>query len=157
MKQNLEELWDLANFVKSLGTNSLQFQALLPNNLKMAERKDSIFWVSEDKLLLLDETIDKLLEFKKRNPQFVKNSLKNLSLIKKYYHGTLRSDDVKCVSAYDTILTSNQGTCTTCFSCYGDIKNQNLKDIIFGKMAIKAQEAVKGCAWPCLLPCFCDN
>ncbi len=156
LNQNLEELSDLADFIKTLGTNSLQFQALLPNNLRMAERRNSIFWVSKARLSLLDESVDKIIEFKKLNSDFIKNSVGNLSLIKKYYRGTLTSKDVQCISAYETILTSNQGTYTTCFSCYGDIKKQNLKDILESEDIISVRKKVRTCSWPCLLPCFCD-
>ena len=156
LNQNLEELPDLADFVKSIGVNSLQFQVLLPNNLKMAERKKSSFWVTEERWPILDVTIDRLTALKKENPQFIKNSVDNLSLVKKYYRGTLIPDDIKCLSAYKTILASNQGTYTTCFSPYGDIQTQDLKDVLNSKKIAQAQEKVKSCSWPCLLPCFCD-
>ncbi|MFH1191644.1 MAG: glycosyltransferase [Candidatus Omnitrophota bacterium] len=156
LNQNLEELLDLAAFVKSLGANSLQFQTLLPNNLKMAERKQSSFWVSEERLPFLDSAIDKLIEFKKENPQFIRNSINNLSLAKKYYRGALTSNDVSCVSAYETVLVSNQGKYTTCFYPYGDARTQDLKDVLKSKKTAQAREGVKNCAWPCLLPCFCD-
>lgn len=154
---NLEELLDISNFIKELGANSLQFQVLLPNNLRMAERTKSPFWVNKDRLPVLDGTIDKLAEFKNKNPQLIKNSIENLSLMKKYYRGTLTSDDVKCLSAYETILISNSGECTTCFCCYGDIKKQDLRNILGGEKIIKAQETVERCHYPCLLPCFCDR
>jgi len=156
LNQNLEELLDLAIFIKSLGTNSLQFQVLLPNNLRMVERKKSIFWISEDRLPILDKIIDKLIEFKEENPLFVRNSINNLSSVKKYFRGRVNSNDVKCASADKTILISNQGESTTCFSSYGDIKRKDLREILQGKEIIKAQEKVKKCSWPCLLPCFCD-
>jgi MoaA/NifB/PqqE/SkfB family radical SAM enzyme len=156
MNPNLEELLDLANFIKGLNVNSLQFQALLPNNLRMAERRKSSFWVPEERFSLLDETIDRLIEFKRENSQFIRNSIKNLPFVKKYYRGTITADDVKCSSAGETVLVSNQGDCTTCFSSYGDIKRQNLKDIFGNKERTMAQRKVRKCSWPCLLPCFCD-
>ena len=154
--QNLEELLDLANFIKSLNVNSLQFQALLPSNLRMAERKKSPFWICEERLPILDKVIDKLIKFKEENPQFMKNSINNLSLVKRYFRGTLNSNDIKCASAFKTILISNQGSCTTCFSSYGDIRKSTLKEIVESKEIVKAREKVKHCPWPCLLPCFCD-
>jgi MoaA/NifB/PqqE/SkfB family radical SAM enzyme/GT2 family glycosyltransferase len=154
--QNLEELPGLAKFIKSLGANSLQFQVLLPNNLRMAQRKSSPFWIPKDRLSLLDEAIGKLIEFKKENAEFVRNSINNLLLVKKYYRGTISGDEVNCFSAESTILVSNRGECTTCFSCYGDIRRQDLRSIIFSKERTKAKDMVKNCPWPCLLPCFCD-
>lgn len=156
LNQNLEELLNLANFVKSLSANSLQFQALLPNNLRMAERKNSLSWVSSDRLEVLDKTIDELIEFKKENQIFLRNSSNNLSLIKKYYRGTINSRDVRCLSAYRTILISNQGECCTCFSSYGDIKSEDFTKILQSEKIIKARTMTNNCRWPCLLPCFCD-
>jgi len=156
LNNNLEELLDLAHFIRYLGTNSLQFQPLLPNNMRMAERKNSPFWVKKERLSLLDEVIDKLIEFKRKNPVFVKNSERNLSLIKKYYRGTISYNDVECHSAKETYLLSNEGRFTTCFSVYGSIREQNLTDVVYSRDRKRAQERVKKCRWPCLLPCFCD-
>jgi len=154
--QNLEELLDLTIFVKSLGANSLQFQPLLPNNLRMEERKSSYFWVAEDRYKTLDSIIDRLINFKEFEPGFIKNSARNLSLMKKYYRGCLTSGEVSCLSADKTILIANQGNCRTCFSDYGDIKSRDLNQILQDKKIIYARQRVKECSWPCLLPCFCD-
>lgn len=156
LNQNLEELPDLAMFIKSLAVNSLQFQVLLSNNLRMAQRKGSDFWVSPDRLGILDETIGRLIAIKQREPLFIKNSIDNLSFVKRYFRGTLSCEDVRCVSADRTVLISNQGKSTTCFSAYGDIKKQDLGVIFRNQKIIRAQEEVKKCPSPCLLPCFCD-
>lgn len=156
LNQNLEELPELARYIKSLGANSLQFQVLLSNNLKMSERKQSSFWIPKERLPFLDLTIDKLVQFKKENSKFIMNTVRNLELVKKYYRGILTSSDVRCVSARETILVSNQGHCTTCFSTYGDIKINKLKNILTQGGTRKSQKMVKNCHWPCLLPCFCD-
>ncbi len=154
--ENLEELAALVDFVRSLGANSLQFQALLPNNLMMAERKHSPFWVKEERFSLLDNSLDQLKKLKEEAPGFIKNSARNLELMKKYYRGSLTCDDVQCHSGEKTILVSNQGMCTTCFSAYGDIRKQTLKEIMMGPQIVKARAAARKCHWPCLLPCFCD-
>lgn len=156
LDQNLEELVGLVRFVKALGANSLQLQPLLSNNLRMAQRKTSRFWIRESKLPLLDETIDSLIEIKKETPEFIKNSLHNLSLIKKYYRGSITHNDVSCLSADKTLLVSNQGFCTTCFSSYGNLKTEDLKSVLTGRQILEARGKAKQCPWPCLLPCFCD-
>lgn len=156
INQNLEELVSVANFIKSLGANSHQFQPLLSNNLRMNERRCNDFWVGEDRLPLLNSSIDALVAFKKENISFIKNSFDNLLLVKKYYNGSLGLFDVECFSAAKTILVSNQGKCTTCFSPYGDMRKENLEDILLGKNIAGARETVKKCSRPCLLPCFCD-
>ena len=156
LNQNLEELLTLARFIKSSGADSLQFQALLPNNLKMAKRAKSEFWIPEERFNLLDRVVDELIEFKKTYPDFVKNSTHNLALVKKYYRGALKPNDVQCRSAHKTILISNKGEYSTCFSCYGDLTKQELRDVFLSKKRAEAYEKVKKCHWPCLLPCFCD-
>lgn len=156
LNNNLEELVELAVFIKSLGVNSLQFQPLLSNNLKMDEREKTSFWVTENRLHILNDMIDRLIEFKEENINFIKNSVGNLRFFKKYYPGVLTSDEVKCFSADRTILVSNGGECTTCFSCYGDIKKQSFNNILESRKRIEAKEKVTKCSWPCLLPCFCD-
>lgn len=156
LDQNLEELLDLTYFIKSLEANSLQFQNLLSNNLKMAERKKSAFWISGSRLSILDDKIDKLIKFKEENPQFIRNSVNNLSLTKKYFRGAVNSNNIECKSVYKTVLISNRGEATTCFSSYGDTKKEHLKRILQSNKALKAQEEVKRCPSPCLLPCFCD-
>lgn len=156
LNENLEELKDIFDFIKSLGANSLQFQALLPNNLMMAERKDSPFWVEKERLGILDQSLDELIKLKEENAGFIRNSAFNLALMKKYFRGQLTADDVECFSAEKTVLISNQGICSTCFAGYGNIREQSLMEIISGRKRVEAKDAVKKCRWPCLLPCFCD-
>ncbi len=156
LNKNLGELLEVALFIKSLGANSLQFQALLPNNLNMSERKSSAFWVPSEELPLLDKIIDKLIKFKQENPMFIKNSINNLSLVKKYYRCDITAGEINCLSAHKTVLVSNRGECTTCFSCYGDIKKQEFRDILKSKKILAAREKAEKCPSPCLLPCFCD-
>lgn len=156
VNQNLEELLSIAAYVKSLEANSIQFQPLLSNNLNMSERRKNAFWVTEDSFSLLDESIDKLIEYKKKNQLFVRNSVNNLSLIKKYYRGSINSSDVNCSSGDKTILISNQGMATTCFGPYGNMTEEDFEDMLAGRSIINARQKVKRCAWPCLLPCFCD-
>jgi MoaA/NifB/PqqE/SkfB family radical SAM enzyme/glycosyltransferase involved in cell wall biosynthesis len=157
LDQNLEELCALAEFVRSLGANSLQFQALLSNNLKMAERKRSKYWISEERAPVLKETLAQLIRLKNTQPDFIKNSAENLSLIEKYYQGSLSSRDVQCVSAAETVLISNKGEYATCFSIYGDSRKQSFKDVLTSKKRIAAQARARKCPWPCLLPCFAEK
>lgn len=156
LDQNLEELLELADFVKSLGADTLQFQALLANNLNLAQRSESAFWIPQDRLSVLDNTVDGIVAFSNNNRGFIKNSPANLCLMKKYYRGSLKVADVQCLSAAKTVLVDNLGRCVTCFSCYGNLKQECLGDILGGTKIKSAKIAVSKCSWPCLLPCFCD-
>jgi hypothetical protein len=76
--------------------------------------------------------------------------------MKKYFRRQLTADYARCVSADKTVLISNQGKSTTCFSPYGDIKVQDLIDIARGEERLAARKITEKCPRPCLLPCFCD-
>ncbi len=157
LNENLEELPALADFLKSLDINSIQFQALLSNNLVMRDRKsDSKYWIPPARFDILDKTIDKLIGFKNKNPSLVRNSENNLRLIKKYFRGTLGQDEVHCRYAEKTVLIANNGDLTTCFESYGNIRKDKLKKIYSSGNCMRARTRVKACKHPCLLPCFCD-
>jgi len=157
LNENLEELLDLAIFLKSLNINSIQFQSLLSNNLIMKDRKHDIkYWVPPERLVVLDRTIDSLIEFKRNNFALVRNSENNLRLIKKYFRGDLIQRDVKCLYAAKTMLIANNGEVTTCFESYGNIRKNSLREIYVSQDSQRARQRVGACKKPCLLPCFCD-
>lgn len=157
LNQNLEELLDLALFIRSLRANSMQFQPLLTNNVAMPEKGNSALWIPTERLAVLDRAIDDLISFKKENQGFIRNSVRNLSLIKKYYRKTITHRDVRCSSGQSTVLITNQGICTTCFSPYGNVKEINLARIMKGRERIIAHKRARRCSSPCLLTCFCDE
>jgi len=153
---NLAEIPQLLSYLKKLNINSLQFQPLLSNNLKLTERKKNEFWIEQKDMPLLQKTLDVLIAEKVKEPSFIKNSITNLALMKKYYQKNITSRDIKCLAASQTMLISNQGQCTTCFLSYGDITKQSLKEILQNKKIRQAEKELKKCLAPCLLPCFCD-
>ena len=157
LNDNLEELDKIAVFVRGFGADSLQFQPLLANNLRMAERKSAEFWIKTERLPELELALERLVRIKREIPGFIRNSEENLRLFSEYFAGTLPAHKVKCASAARTVLISNQGTCSSCFFAYGDIKRHNLSKILNGKATAEARAAVSRCAQPCLLPCFCDQ
>ena len=157
LNENLEELLPLANLLKSLKVNSIQFQPLLVNNLIMNTRSNRAkYWIPKERLPLLDEVIDGLVEFKRRNYHLVRNSEENLKLAEKYFRGALTDKDVECLYAVKTMLVANNGEVTTCFDCYGNVRKNSLKEIFYSASAKKARQKVAACKQPCLLSCFCD-
>ena len=157
LNENLEELLPLANFLKSLEVSSIQFQPLLSNNLIMKERLSKVkYWIPQERLDVLDQAIDSLIEFKKTNFTLVRNSVNNLNLAKKYFRGNLGQKDVTCLYASRTMLIANSGYVTTCYGSYGNVRQNQLKNIFESKESSQAMDRVKDCQKPCLLPCFCD-
>lgn len=157
LNENLKELLPLANFLKSLNVNSIQFQPLLANNLVIEERSDRIkYWIPKENLPLLDEVIDRLVEFKRKNYRLVQNSENNLNLVKKYFRELLTNGEIRCLYGTKTMLVANNGNITTCFDCYGNVRKENLQKIFASKEAEQARNRVRSCKNPCLLPCFTD-
>lgn len=157
LNENLEELLPLVIFLKTLNVNSIQFQPLLANNLIMKERSQHVkYWIPQERLPVLDRTIDSLVEFKKANVALVRNSLSNLGLIKKYFRGALTNEDVKCLYALKTMLIASNGDVTTCFDCYGNVRKNSLQEIFNSQAAEYSRRRVEECKSPCLLPCFTD-
>jgi MoaA/NifB/PqqE/SkfB family radical SAM enzyme len=157
LNANLEELASLADFLKSLDLNSIQFQPLLANNLVMKERSNRArYWIPKERFPVLDKTIDQLIDFKQKNPHLLRNSENNLRLIKQYFRGALASDQISCSYASKTMLITTNGDVTTCFDCYGNIRKASLRSIHTSGEANRARQRVRACQNPCLLPCFCD-
>ena len=158
LNSNLEQLLPLAGLLKSLGINSLQFQPLLANNLVMKERHNKgRYWVPVDRLPILDSVIDDLVLFKRRHSKFIRNSERNILLVKKYFRGMLNENDVSCFHAKKTMLISDDGCVTTCFDNYGVVRDRPLRDIYLSQQAYSANARVLCCKSPCLLPCFTDH
>ncbi len=157
LNENLEELLSLAGFLKSLNVNSIQFQPLLSNNLIMKQRSSKVkYWIPKERLAVLDQVIDDLIEFKNKNVSLLRNSVNNLALAKKYFRGNLAPQDVRCLYAERTMLIANNGEVTTCYGSYGNVRKDYLKNIFDSKESRQAMARVKACGNPCLLPCFCD-
>jgi MoaA/NifB/PqqE/SkfB family radical SAM enzyme/glycosyltransferase involved in cell wall biosynthesis len=157
LNENLEELLSVARTLKSLNVNSMQFQPLLANNLIMKERLGKVkYWVPRERLAVLDAVIDDLIDLRKRNPGFIRNSENNLLLVKKYFRGLLSNSDVRCQNADKTVLIAHNGDITTCFDCCGNIRKSYLRLIYSSKESEQARKKARDCKKPCLLPCFTD-
>ena len=157
LNENLEELLPLAELLKSLNVNSIQFQPLLANNLIMNRRSGMVkYWLSQERLPLLDKAIAQLIEFKKQNFNLVRNSENNLNLARKYFRSALGPDEIRCLYADRTMLIANNGDVTTCLNCYGNARRGILKEIYFSREAEMARRNGLNCETPCLLPCFTD-
>jgi hypothetical protein len=123
----------------------------------MKERLSKVkYWIPQERLDVLDQAIDSLIEFKKTNFTLVRNSVNNLNLAKKYFRGNLGQKDVTCLYASRTMLIANSGYVTTCYGSYGNVRQNQLKNIFESKESSQAMDRVKDCQKPCLLPCFCD-
>lgn len=159
-RDNLAELVDIASYVYKLGANTIQFQCMLPNNMVLSERKSNRFTLStENERKLLREAIDNLCEIKRQYPDFIVNTEFNLEQFEDYYFGSdeTNADEVVCFSSDRTILIATDGSYSSCFGSYGNIRSDSLKDVLSSKARKKqAKKTKRKCKKPCVLPCFCD-
>lgn len=158
-RDNLRELCDIASYVYKLGATSIQFQCLLPNNMVLSERKNSRFApVSESERKLLQKSIAELREAKAKYPSFIQNTDLNLSMFEDYYFGDSKAlEDVVCFSGDRTLLVAADGSYSSCFGTYGNMRHDSLRDVLKSPKRMKNAKLVKRkCKQPCVLPCFCD-
>ena len=119
-------------------------------------------FVPSHRLNVLDEAIDKLLRYKKESPQnfdFIGNSIKNLELIKKYFRGVLKPEELPCYAGYNRVQVIQEEKLYFCVSQekyeanFGDIEKDSLKDLWFSGKAKFYRKLIKRCQFPCLQWC----
>jgi MoaA/NifB/PqqE/SkfB family radical SAM enzyme len=157
LDKNLEELMDIIKFVHGLGVNKVQLQPLLENNLYLDRRVgNDPLWVPEERLPILDKSIDEIISYKKETPHLISNSVGGLKLMKLYFRRKLKNEDIKCYALFKTMLISNDGNYTACGTSYGNCRDVGLWQAWKSEAAAKSREKIKSCKEPCLLPCFTD-
>ena len=156
MDPNLEELADIAQMLKALKVDDLRFQALVHNNLRIAQRFKGDYWVKESRQQALTQALARLSKFKLKNPDLLMNHLPDLALMRDYFSGALKPKDVKCYFGFRTMLIANDGRLTTCYADYGSVREKTLKECWHSLEAERARQKVKDCPNPCLLACFTD-
>ncbi|MCX6709355.1 MAG: radical SAM protein [Candidatus Woesearchaeota archaeon] len=154
--RNLEELPDMARLAKRLGCNIIVFQPMLSDNLSMHKRltRDEL-WVPRERIPILEQSINELLRMKKDKAYsdliFVEPIV--LKLIKDYYAGTMKHQNIKCYDGYIRIVINSRGSLWMCDSNYGESTEHSLKELFTSACANKLRKGIKKCAKPCLQAC----
>lgn len=156
MDHNLEDLPRLLSVADGLNVDVINFQPLLKNNANTLDRGDTIFWVSCQRLPVLDEVIKKIKSFKGKHTSVYEEP--DLMLLSKYYRRSLLLSDWKCFGGYKTIFIcvgDNKAPLVyTCHGICGSLKEKSIKDCWMSAEAKRLRENVKKCKNPCLQSCY---
>lgn len=163
MDDNLEELLEVVRLCKDLEVERVLFQPVVANNIDQTKRA-VIFpgFVPIERFGVLDETIDKLISYKKESLQnfdFIGNSIQNLKLIKRYFRGSLSSRELPCYAGYNRLQIVQEGKIYFCVSQekheanFGNISVGSLKDLWFSQKAKFYRRLIRKCRFPCLQWC----
>lgn len=163
MAGNLEELPDIVHFCRGIGIERLLFQPVVANNIDQTQRQN-VFTGFEhpETYAKLDRSLDWLINYKKEsrnNFDFIGNSIRHLKLIKKYFRGKVSPGSLPCYAGYNRVQIVQEGKLYFCVNQkkydanFGDIKEDNLKDLWYSGRAKFYRKLIRKCRFPCLQWC----
>lgn len=155
MKQNLEDILNLVALAKKMGVDSFVMQPLHP------QESESAFSITSDKSNMsipkskyrkMDRTIDKLIELKKENSNFIENSITYLELARRF----LKNENLRfeCLAGFSFCGIDAKGNVYPCLyqKPDGNILDSSLKEIWKSDLYNKTRDKMKSCS-KCLLLC----
>jgi len=161
MDENADELLEIVNLCRRLGFHQVLFQPVVPVNIDQA-KKNKRSLISSDRLHVIEESIDKLIAFKKKSKEnfdYVGNGIKQLKDIKKYFKGDIGSIHQNCYVGYNRIQVVQEGKLYFCVNqdidvaTFGNIKKDQIKKLWFSKEAKNYRKKIRNCKTPCLQWC----
>lgn len=152
MNNNLEELEKMAFLAKKVGVDCLVYHPVVLSQTDMQSTKqEGSLWIPKNKINVLQEQIQKLIEFKKEYGiiQFVHDP----NLFAKYFDKTLTKCEWKC-NPLEFIDIGPNGAIQSCGGDFGSIKHLSLAESLNTKKAEESRELMKRCEKPCLQTCW---
>lgn len=164
MDGNLEELLDVVHLSNRLKAERIMFQPVVMNNADQScQDSDSSIFIRPSRFNTLDKAIDNLISYKKSSPRnfdFIANSLKHLSLIKKYFKRQPISNIWPCYAGYNRLQIAQDYRIYFCIppnkaldASFGDVSKDNLIDLWYSKEARIRRKLIRRCNVPCLQWC----
>jgi len=157
MNDNLNEMWRYVVLANKLPVSAVGFQPVVIDNanLKFNDKSDSM-WIPENRLVLLDKMVDKVITYKrKRNERqpVVGNTFLHLEAIKKYFRGNQSQQNMKCYIGYTRVVISPDGNTSLCGESIGNVDLQTMKNMWNSEVAKQERNKIRKCAKPCLQFC----
>ncbi len=156
MKQNLNQLPGLIDFVGREKFDGINFQPLIQNigsDYKKNWHKSSDMWPDDaDKT---NKIIDEIINRKKKGSK-VLNSVKQLELTKLYYEDPNRHANYKCLVGDNNFAINEYGRVLICFFMedIGDITKENPAKLWNSRKANQLRKRISCCSQNCdLLNC----
>lgn len=152
MKENVEELYEIIFLAKDLGVECLVYHPVIVNQADMQNTiKAGHFWVTGDRIRILKQQIDKIVDYQKQNGLVA--FLHDPYLWLGYFQGTLTKKDWKC-NPFVFIDIGPDGYVRSCGPAFGNVKEMSLTTCLNTTEAKRARERMKRCQKPCLQTCW---
>lgn len=152
MKENLEELIDIASLAKGLGVECLVYHPVIVAQDDMQKTSvDAPFWITKDKADIFKAQIDKIIDYKSKHGLVA--FLHDPYLWLKYFDATLSRYNWKC-NPFVFLNIGPDGEVRSCGESFGNIKEMSLDDCLISEEAFQARRIMKTCAKPCLQTCW---
>lgn len=152
MNENVNELHDIIFLAKELGVECLVYHPVIVVQEDMQNTiNNSKFWISQDKINILKEQIDKIADY--RNKHGLVAFLHDPYLWINYFRGTLTREDWRC-NPFVFIDIGPDGAVRSCGPVFGNIKDMGLGACLNTKDARIARERMSRCQRPCLQTCW---
>ncbi|PIP19473.1 MAG: hypothetical protein COT38_04690 [Candidatus Omnitrophica bacterium CG08_land_8_20_14_0_20_41_16] len=156
MDQNLDDLFGLLEYADTINVDVVNFQPVLRNNANTPDRSNSDFWVSINKFTALDNTIDKIKNYRGRHVNVYQEP--DLRLFSKYYRKELNKSDWKCFGGYKTIFIcvgdNGEPLVYTCHGICGNLNEVSLKKAWTSREAQKLRIHSGKCKNLCIQSCY---
>jgi len=152
MKENVEELYEMIPLIKGVGVECLVYHPVIVNQDDMQNTlKSGHFWVTDERMGILKQQIDKIVEYQKKDGLVA--FLHDPYLWLGYFQGILTKNDWRC-NPFVFIDIGPDGFVRSCGPAFGNIKEMSLGACLETKEAEKARERMRGCQKPCLQTCW---
>ena len=152
MKENVNELFDIAPLVRDIGVECLVYHPVIVAQDDMQNTSPNApFWIRGDNLRILKEQIDKIVEYS--NEYGLVAFLHDPYLWLDYFKGTLTKKHWKC-NPFVFINIGPDGEVRSCGDSFGSAKSNGLDDCLYTQESFRARKIMKICQKPCLQTCW---
>lgn len=152
MKENVGELSDISLIAKDLGVECLVYHPVIVAQDDMQNTSPQApFWIREENINILQEQIDKIVEYKESNGLVA--FLHDPYLLVEHFKGQVTKKQWKC-NPFVFINIGPDGEVRSCGSSFGNIRNMTLEQCFNSEEAYRARNIMKDCQKPCLQTCW---
>ncbi len=159
MKENINELVDIAHISQIENTQEIIYQCLMPNfgTYHKQDYNKIASWPSNNKKLF--RIFYKISKLKKRDWKYSFSS-GNLQSVYNYYSNPLSVDSLTCRAGINNFIFDSQGDVRLCFQFapIGNlfVKNLSAKEIWFSILSQQQRKVIRNCRQPCKI-CACNR
>ncbi len=155
MSYNFRELVDIYWLGKKIGIDQWFLQSLVLDNTFKKFDYNSPLWVKKEDLEELKKIIDELVVLKRKDTNFIYNSVYYLKAIPKYFEMKEKFNLGKCMAGYFNLNIDPYGNISICN--YGpniNVIGKNLSKIWKSEEFKRTRYLIKNCKMPCMMLCY---